>query len=147
MPSILPGGIRGATFRIGLRLNIPLIDEEGKSHLQEGLPAGRFGFSLHDLEEASRRLKRPNIRVDCLHGHVSSTSRSLWVYRTIARTLADTAERFFPESIDYLDVGGGFFGRRVPAMGLTDTPTYADYAEAIGTELRATIGQGHGSRP
>ncbi len=126
----------GEAIGIGLRLNIPLIDEEGKSHLQEGMAVGRFGFSPDALAEAARQLrKQPNIRVHSLHGHVSSTSRSLWVYRTIVNTLADAAAHYFPETIEYLDIGGGFFGRRVPAMGLTDSPTYDDYAEAICREL------------
>jgi diaminopimelate decarboxylase len=127
----------GATVNIGLRLNIVLVDEDGKSHLQEGAETGRFGLSPADLEEAALRLRQlPNVRVTSLHGHVSSTSRSLWVYRVIVRTLADAAQRHFPQSVDTIDIGGGFFGRRAPAMGLADTPTYDDYAEAVGDELR-----------
>lgn len=125
-----------AAVCIGLRVNMTLTDEEEKSHIQEGLPTGRFGFSQEGLAEAALRLRRlGNVRVNSLHGHTSSTSRSLWVYQTITRTLAEAAARHFPESIDYLNVGGGFFGRRVPAMGLTDTPTYADYAATVGAEL------------
>ncbi len=128
----------GESVTIGLRLNIVLRDEDGKSHLQEGAETGRFGFSPVDLEEVAQRLRQwPNVRVTSLHGHVSSTSRSLWVYRTIVRTLADAAQRQFPDSVDTLDIGGGFFGRRSPAMGLVDTPTYGDYAEAVGEALRA----------
>ena len=124
-------------IRVGLRLNVVLIDDEGKSHLQEALPTGRFGFPADALDEVAQVLRRsPNIRVHSLHSHVSSTSRSLWVFRTIARTLAETGERYFPDTLDYLDIGGGFFGRRAPAMGLADTPTYDDYAETICAELK-----------
>jgi diaminopimelate decarboxylase len=126
----------GAVVNIGLRLNIALVDEEGQSHLQQGVPMGRFGLSPADLEEAAARLRQwPSVRVTSLHGHVSSTSRSLWVYRMIVRTLADAAARYFPEKVDTLDIGGGFFGRRVPAMGLVDTPSYEDYAAAVGEEM------------
>ncbi len=124
-------------IRIGFRINIPLVDGEGKSHLQDGLPYGRFGFSAHSMKTAVRRLKElPNVRVCSLHGHTSSSSRSLWVYRTIARKLAEVGGRYFPESIEFLNVGGGFYGRRAPAMGLSDTPTFDDYAEAICEALR-----------
>lgn len=127
----------GEAVGIGLRLNIALVDADGRSHLQEGAETGRFGLSPADLNEAVRRLRRwPNVRVTSLHGHVSSTSRSLWVYRTIVRTLADAAQRYFPDTVDTLDIGGGFFGRRSPAMGLVDTPTYDDYAQAVSDELR-----------
>ncbi|MBN1141401.1 MAG: diaminopimelate decarboxylase, partial [Deltaproteobacteria bacterium] len=121
-----------AAFRIGLRINIPLIDEAGNSHLQDAVPVGRFGFAAEALPEVVKRLSAmPNVTVCSLHGHTSTTSRSLWGYRTIAATLVELGERWFPNSVEFINVGGGFFGRRAPAMGLTDTPTYDDYAEAI----------------
>jgi diaminopimelate decarboxylase len=122
---------------IGLRLNIPLVDEHGVSHLQGGVAVGRFGMSPQVLEDAARRVATmSNVRVVSLHGHVSSTSRSPWVYRMIVKALADAAEELFSDSIEFLNIGGGYFGRRVPAMGFSDTPTYNDYAEAVGAELR-----------
>jgi diaminopimelate decarboxylase len=120
------------TFRIGLRINISLVDSLGKSHLQNDLPSGRFGFSDNALKAAVRQLREfPNVRVSSLHGHTSSSNRSLWGYRTIATRLAEVGERYFPESIEFLNVGGGFYGRPAPAMGMTETPTFDDYAEAI----------------
>ena len=120
------------TFRIGLRINISMVDSQGKSHLQNDLPSGRFGFSDHALKAAVRQLRDfPNVKVSSLHGHTSSSNRSLWGYRTIATKLADVGGRYFPESIEFLNVGGGFYGQPAPAMGLTGTPTFDDYAEAI----------------
>ena len=120
------------TFRIGLRINISLVDSQGKSHLQNDLPSGRFGFSDNALRAAVRLLRDfPNVQVSSLHGHTSSSNRSLWGYRTIATKLAEVGERYFRESIEFLNVGGGFYGRPAPSMGLTDTPTFDDYAEAI----------------
>lgn len=120
------------TFRIGLRINISLVDSQGKSHLQNDLPSGRFGFSDNALKAAVRQLKEfPNVRVSSLHGHTSSSNRSLWGYRTIATKLADVGGRYFSESIEFLNVGGGFFGRPAPTMGITETPTFDNYAETI----------------
>ena len=120
------------TFRIGLRINISLVDSQGKSHLQNDFPSGRFGFSDNALKAAVRLLRDfPNVQVSSLHGHTSSSNRSLWGYRTIATKLAEVGERYFPQSIEFLNVGGGFYGRPAPSMGLTDTPTFDDYAETI----------------
>lgn len=125
------------SIRIGLRINIPLVDSQGKSQLQNELPCGRFGFTDDAITAAAQQLKgAANIRVCSLHGHTSSSSRSLWVYRTIAARLAEVGERHFPESIEFLNVGGGFYGPSAAAMGLKDTPTFADYAAAIGDVLR-----------
>ncbi|HEY7746254.1 MAG TPA: hypothetical protein VIA07_07950 [Desulfuromonadales bacterium] len=125
------------SVRIGIRINIPLVDGQGKSHLQEELPVGRFGFPPDSMQGVARHLRQfPNVQICSLHGHTSSADRSLWVYRTIAGILAEVGERYFPESIEFLNVGGGFYGRRVPAMGLKDTPTFDDYAEAICGVLR-----------
>lgn len=118
--------------RIGLRINIELIDNQGKSHLQNELPSGRFGFSDNALKSAVRQLKEvPNVQVCSLHGHTSSSSRSLWGYRTIAAKLAEVGERYFPETIEFLNVGGGFYGRSAAAMGLAEPPTFDEYATAI----------------
>ena len=120
------------SIRIGLRINISLVDSQGKSHLQNELPSGRFGFSDNALKAAVRQLKETlNVQVCSLHGHTSSSNRSVWGYRTIATKLAEVGGRHFPESIEFLNVGGGFYGRPVPAMGLAEAPTFDDYAEAI----------------
>jgi diaminopimelate decarboxylase len=124
-------------IRIGLRINIALVDSQGKSHLQNGLPSGRFGFSDNALKAAVRQLRDvPNVRVCSLHGHTSSSNRSLWVYRTIAAKLAEVGERYFPETIEFLNVGGGFYGRSASAMGLSKPPTFDEYADAICEVLR-----------
>jgi len=127
----------GKFVHIGLRVNISLLDEHGNSQLQGGLPSGRFGFSEETLVEAVRNISGvPNLSVQALHGHTSSSTRSLWVYRAITRRLLRIAEDLFPDSVSLINIGGGFFGRPVPAMGLKDTPSYDDYATAIGEEFQ-----------
>ena len=84
---------------IGLRINISLTDNSGKSHIQNQLPTGRFGFTPADLSEAkSQLLNAPNIKVVSLHGHTSSIGRNLWCYETIIKTLCAIAESHFPRN-------------------------------------------------
>jgi len=122
------------SIKVGLRINIGLSDESGQSHIQEHLQVGRFGFdsSGSDIEEAVSRLASiGNVTVNSLHGHTSTTDRSLWCYRVITETLCRVAARFSPETIEYINIGGGIFGYIPPQMRWTETPSFDDYADAI----------------
>jgi diaminopimelate decarboxylase len=120
------------TIPIGIRVNMDLTDNNGQSHIQNQLPTGRFGFTLADLLEAkSQLLKAKNLKVVSLHGHTSSIGRNLWCYEMITKTLCQIAEQYFPRTVQYIDVGGGFFGQIPPEMGFGDVPTFDDYAGAI----------------
>jgi diaminopimelate decarboxylase len=124
----------GKTVRIGLRVNIGLSDEAGRSHIQNSLKVGRFGFDPADVDLA---FIADNVKVVSLHGHTSTTDRSLWCYEVIAKTLCRIGEEHFSETIDYLNVGGGFFGRMYPDMPFQNVPSFADYAEAVCGVLNA----------
>ncbi len=114
--------------RIGLRINIALSDSEGVSHIQSSLKTGRFGFAPSELEAVSRKLEAAdNLTIVSLHGHTSTTDRSVWCFETITRTLAEIAERHFPDSIEYLNIGGGFFG----PVAWRQVPAWDDYAGAV----------------
>lgn len=117
---------------IGLRINMDLTDKNGQSHIQNQLPTGRFGFTPADLLEAkSQLLKAKNLKIVSLHGHTSSIGRNLWCYEKITKTLCTIAEKYFPETVQYIDVGGGFFGQIPPELGFGDVPGFDDYAETI----------------
>lgn len=121
-------------IKVGLRVNLKLPDHEGISHIQEGLKVGRFGFPIaaDGIADAISMLRdTPNIRINCLHGHTSTTSRSVWIYEKITRTLCDLAAEHLSDSVEYIDVGGGIYGKIPPEMHWGDTPTFDDYAEAI----------------
>lgn len=118
--------------RIGLRINIGLSDAAGRSHIQNALKVGRFGLDPALLAAGCCPLAAGNnLKVVSLHGHTSTTDRSCWCFEVIAETLCRLAEEFFPDSIEYLNVGGGFFGRMRPGMPFKDVPTFDAYAEAI----------------
>lgn len=123
-------------IRIGLRINIGLSDEAGVSRIQNSLKVGRFGFAPAELDAVRRKLAAAgNIRVVSLHGHTSTTDRSVWCFTTIAKTLVSVAETYFAETVEYINVGGGFFGIIPPQRRWCDVPSFDDYAEAICTVL------------
>lgn len=120
------------TIRIGLRINIGLSDAAGVSHIQNSLNVGRFGFSPAEMEAVQKRLSVcGNVRVVSLHGHTSTTDRSVWCFKTIAETLLATAERHFPETVDTINIGGGMFGVIAPEHRWCDVPSFDDYAETV----------------
>lgn len=124
--------------KIGLRINIGLSDDQGLSHVQNSLKVGRFGFAPAAICEVKDKLaKAQNIRVVSLHGHTSTTDRSQWCFEVITRTLCEVAQKYFPESVEMINVGGGFFGKMHPDMPFKNTPTFDDYAQVITDTLNS----------
>jgi diaminopimelate decarboxylase len=124
---------------VGLRVNMGLWDPAGASHVQGNLPISRFGFdqdseNLHHVTASLSSV--PNLSVVSLHGHTSTTDRAVWCYERIASTLCSIAQEYFPQSVQYINVGGGIFGDVPPQMQLRDVPTFDDYASAISGVLR-----------
>lgn len=120
------------TVRIGLRFNIGLSDEAGVSHIQSSLKVGRFGFDPCDLDTIQKKLAvRNNIKVVSLHGHTSTTDRSVWCFEVIARTLVDLAERFFANTVEFINIGGGMFGEIASEHRWCEVPSFTAYAETI----------------
>jgi len=120
--------------QVGLRINIGLSDNKGQSHIQEQLKVGRFGFdpSNQNLEKVLSRLASiGNVTVNSLHGHTSTTDRSAWCYQVITETLCRIASRFIPETVEYINIGGGIFGYIPPDMRWTKTPSFDDYADVV----------------
>jgi len=128
----------GGKAKVGLRINIDLTDEKGQSHLQEGMRIGRFGFSPDELPEIVNELtKNENTIINCLHGHSSTRDRSPWCYEKITATLCDIGSRYAPDTIEYIDIGGGIYGYIPPQMQRTQTPDFDDYAKAVCDVLKA----------
>ena len=122
------------TANIGLRINIGLADENGISAVQQNLPVSRFGLCPYgdDLGRIKTALAAyPNVQVLSVHGHTSTIDRALWCYEQIAGTLVRIARTHFPETIRFINVGGGIYGDFPPEMKRTDIPTFDDYARRI----------------
>jgi diaminopimelate decarboxylase len=122
---------------IGIRINMGLTDNAGQSHIQNRLPVGRFGFDPAELEADRWKLAAENnLKIISLHGHTSTTDRSLWGYETITRTLCEIAEKYFSQTIEYINIGGGIFGDIPASMGFTGVPSFDDYAETVCSVLQ-----------
>lgn len=120
---------------VGLRINIGLSDETGRSRIQNSLKVGRFGLDPKHIESSiinyQSSMQGNNLKIISLHGHTSTTDRSPWCFQVITKTLCEIAQTHFPESVKYLNVGGGFFGRMHPDMPFRNTPSFDEYADVV----------------
>ena len=97
-----------------------------------GLDGGRFGFSLEngDLEKVVKEIDElENVKVSGIHLHNSTKTRSLNIYKVLARKACEIS-KLFDYELEYVDIGGGFFG------GLENKPSYYNYMKVISDELR-----------
>jgi diaminopimelate decarboxylase len=120
--------------RVGLRINIGLSDGSGVSHVQEELGVGRFGFdpNADNIQRVISNLRsNANVLINGLHGHTSTTDRSVWCYEVITETLCNIASSHIPDTVEYINIGGGIFGHIPPEMQWTDIPSFDDYATAV----------------
>lgn len=118
-------------YDIGLRLNINIsrISPEDADGDDDN---SRFGFSDESIEflEAIKLIRsKPNIRLSGLHIHRTAHSRSPRFYERSVEYAAKIIDKYNLH-INYLDVGGGYFGI------FPDKPTFIDYAEAIYAPLK-----------
>ncbi|WP_125106994.1 hypothetical protein [Gulosibacter massiliensis] len=114
-----------AGLAVGLRVNWDL-EERVPGESTTGAAGSRFGFNVEngELDAAIARLRTGGVRLAGLHMHRNSRSQSVDVYRASASLAAELiVERGL--ELDWVDIGGGFFG------SLDDSPTFDDYVGAI----------------
>ena len=118
-------------FSIGLRVNID-IEKYFPSESKAGEQGSRFGFCV-DNEELSIAINLvrtcPNLSINGLHLHVSTSTRRVEVYSMLSRVFGTIVKQYNLTEISYFDIGGGFFG------GLPDKPQWNDYLSVISKEL------------
>ena len=124
----------GASYPIGLRCALPM----GDGSVQ------RLGLDPNGEEfaEAVALIRASDgVRLAGLHGHVPGHAVADFAERVT--TLLDIAQRWLPNELEYLDVGGGFYGGvpSWPTLADGPAPRFADYAEAIRTPLERTHGR------
>lgn len=124
---------------IGIRVNFDIERMcPGQSQCPEG--GGRFGFCYENGEfsRAVTILQEKGARVSGLHLHTSSKSRGLDIYRAIAMVACDIQKEFRLD-LDYVDVGGGFFG------GLPTKPQFDEYMALMADILSTQFDKGRTS--
>lgn len=117
-------------FEVGIRANFNL-EKMCPGETTMGEVSGRFGFCYETgkLKEALRTLSEiPNVSVTGLHLHSSSKSRSVAIFRSIARMACQLKEEFHLK-LSYVDLGGGYCG------GMEGRPEYPDYFPVVAEEL------------
>nr|WP_254842722.1 diaminopimelate decarboxylase [Bacillus sp. MRMR6] len=127
--------------KVGLRVNFDL-SENGESPLVEGHEVSRFGICLEngDFDSAMNKLSRiKNVQISGLHGHFSTSMRKVETFQKITQVLCNLAKEYTLTDLDYIDIGGGFFGE-VPKILIENTPTFEEYAEAVCTVMNNEFG-------
>ncbi len=116
----------GKQFKIGIRVNFD-IENTCPTESACGYEGGRFGFCYENGEfkntvDLIQNIQ--NVSVCGIHLHCSSKTRSLNIYRAIAKMACKIKEEFAID-FDYIDIGGGFFG------GLDNRPKFPDYLKLL----------------
>jgi diaminopimelate decarboxylase len=119
--------------RIGIRLNLDLEDND----------FSRFGLDPNSIEYKNTLLAIENnerIRLIGLHFHATRGDKSTTSYLTRLKKIKIIYDKLIDKhSINYIDLGGGFFGPMDEKMRSQFMGTYFDfndYADAIGTEMK-----------
>ena len=120
-------------WKIGLRVNFD-IEEQCPGESQGGTEDGRFGFSLEngELTDAINFMIANKFPFSGIHLHCSSKTRSLNIYKAIS-AIAVKIVKTFNLNLNFLDIGGGFFG------GVPGKPSFHDYFVEIKKILASTI--------
>lgn len=113
-------------FQVGIRLNINIChvspdDADGDND------NSRFGFSdeTNEFADAVALIgQMPNVELAGLHIHRTAHSRSIRFYKQSIEFACKTIEKYGLK-LDYLDVGGGYFGI------FPNKPTYQEYSDAF----------------
>ena len=117
-------------IKVGIRINADIASLSPNEELLEE-DGGRFGYCLENgtVAQVVERIKSmPNVKLSGLHLHSSTKSRSVEVYGALAK-LAVNVARDYNLDVEYIDMGGGYFG------GRDDMPNYRDYFGVIARVL------------
>ena len=116
-------------YHIGIRVNFD-IESNCPGQSACGSEGGRFGFCYEngELEKAIQKILRKGFCISGLHLHVSSKTRGLDIYSEITKKACEIARKYSLD-LDYIDVGGGFFG------GLENKPQFDDYLKLMKNNL------------
>lgn len=119
--------------KIGIRINFD-IESLCPGESQCADEGGRFGFCYEngELQKAIDVFKKNEVPISGIHLHVSSKTRSIKIYENIAKMAIKIIEEFNLK-LDYIDIGGGFFG------GMDNKPQFEDYFKVVSKVLKEKI--------
>ncbi len=128
----LDGEINELQGRVGLRCNFDIGEQD----------PSRFGFDVESDEyiSAIRTLKNlRNFKLIGLHCHYSTRKRSIESFTLRTKKMIEIFSKYFEDEIlEYIDIGGGFFGKMPSTLKEqfnTKIPDYREYASAIAIHL------------
>lgn len=123
-----------APHEVGLRINFEL-ERHCPGETKMGEEGDRFGFCYEngELQKAIAAIEAlEHVVLRGIHFHSNTKTRSLNVYRMIAKMACEIKETYDLD-LSYVDVGGGFFG------GLPNKPQYSEYMSVMARELRKSF--------
>lgn len=114
------------TYSVGIRMNVNIsqISPEDENHVDDN---SRFGFSAEsgDFAAAVKTIQEmAHIRLNRLHIHRTSRTRSLRFYERLINYALTQAEQHKLE-LEHLDIGGGYYGM------MPGKPAYHDYVSTF----------------
>lgn len=124
--------LNGHKWLIGLRINFKL-ESYCNGETIMGEEVGRFGFNIENgsfKKAVDIITKMDYVDIVGLHGHHSTKTKSLKVFKTIANKICEVA-RYIGKTLEYVDIGGCLFGDK------PNTPTFKEYANIITEELES----------
>lgn len=128
---------QGNPLRVGLRVTFGLSDQS----------KSRFGFDADgdELSAVIERLRRLSpVRLEGLHCHFVTPTRSAEDYRRIAQRMAELARVHFPgDGPKFINIGGGFFSRmpaELASQFSSPIPDFLEYGAAAAGAFAASFG-------
>ena len=120
-------------FAVGLRVNWDL-NARCPGESTAGSEDSRFGFNSEngELDAAMDELLAAGVRIAGLHTHRNSFTQSLNVFRAGAAVAAEIITSRGLD-LDWLDIGGGFFG------SVDGSPTFDDYVSVVREALDGVV--------
>ncbi len=126
-------------LKVGVRANIDL-EKFCPGQTIGGSEPGRFGYSLEDgsLAAVIAQLREmPGVTISGLHMHVTTYGRFAETYGILSAHAAKIVRENSLSDIEYIDMGGGYYGG-----GERNAGRYEQYAAAITNELRDAVPAG-----
>ena len=124
----------GKDYALGLRVNWDLVSRCPEERVTGDYEESRFGFDVDngDFDWAIDELQAAGVRVAGLHMHRNSLTQGIDVFRASATVASELIVSRGLE-LDWVDIGGGFFGRE------TGFPTFDDYVKVIRDTLEPFV--------